>query len=79
MTKSTKTATVSLSSIYTKYAAKREIDTTRAAKLVRARLRSNFEKVCELDSNVAKVKKSANDGNRWPAEVNAEVADFILG
>ena len=68
---------VTLSSIYAKQAAKRSIDTTRAAKLVRSRLRSNFAKVCELSPNVAKVKQSANDGNRWPTHVTQELAEFI--
>lgn len=83
-TKATKTAakatsTITLSSVYAKYAAKKDIDTTRAAKLVRSRLRSNFDKVCEFDSGVRLLKKSANDGNRWPATVSKELADFILG
>ena len=72
------TNTVTLSSVYAKVAAKRSIDTTRAAKLVRSRLRSNFAKVCELDTNVAKVKSAANDGNRWPSDISRELADFIL-
>lgn len=85
-TKSPKTAskaskatvsTVTLSSVYAKYASKRDIDTTRAAKLVRARLRSNFDKVCELDPNIAKIKSKANDGNRWPADISKPLAEFL--
>lgn len=78
-TKSTPKApkTVKLSAVYATYAAKRDIDTTRAAKLVRARLRSNFDKVVTLDPNIAKVKSKANDGNRWPAEISKALADFI--
>lgn len=74
----TNTTTVKLSAVYAKYATKRDIDTTRAAKLVRARLRSNFPKVIELDPSIAKVKSKANDGNRWPAEISKPLADFIL-
>lgn len=69
--------TVKLSAVYATYAAKRDIDTTRAAKLVRARLRSNFDQVVKLDPNIAKVKSKANDGNRWPAEISKALADFI--
>lgn len=72
-----KSTTVTLSSVYAKYAAKRSIDTTRAAKLVRARLRTNFAKVCELDPNVAKVKSKANDGNRWPSTISKSLAEFL--
>lgn len=71
--------TVTLSSIYAAVASRKSIDTTRAAKLVRSRLRSNFEKVCELSPNVTQVKQSANDGNRWPTEVTTDLRDFILG
>lgn len=72
------TSMVTLSSVYAKVAAKRSIDTTRAAKLVRSRLRSNFAEVCKLSPNVTKVKQAANDGNRWPSEVTRELSDFIL-
>lgn len=71
--------TVKLSSIYATVASRKGIDTTRAAKLVRSRLRSNFAKVCELSPNVTQAKQSANDGNRWPAEVTRELSDFLLG
>lgn len=69
---------VTLSSVYAGVAAKRSIDTTRAAKLVRSRLRSNFAKVCELSPNVKQAKQSANDGNRWPTHVTKELRDFVL-
>lgn len=68
---------VTLSSVYAKHASKRSIDTTRAAKLVRSRLRSNFAKVCELDPNITKVKQSANAGNRWPTHITKELAEFL--
>lgn len=73
----TATKTVKLSSVYAKYATKRSIDTTRAAKLVRSRMRSNFDRVCELDPNIAKAKEKANDGNRWPADISKDLADFL--
>lgn len=68
---------VALSSVYVKYAKARDIDTTRAAKLVRARLRSNFDKVCELDPNIAKVKTASNDGNHWPPVISKKLAKFL--
>jgi hypothetical protein len=70
---------VTLSSVYATVASRKSIDTTRAAKLVRSRLRSNFAKVCELSPNVTKAKQSANDGNRWPTHVTRDLAEFILG
>jgi len=72
-----KTNDVTLSSVYAKVASKKSIDTTRAAKLVRSRMRSNFDKVVELSPNVAKAKQSANDGNRWPTHVTRELHDFL--
>lgn len=68
---------VTLSSVYAKHAAKRSIDTTRAAKLVRSRLRSNFAEVCKLSPNVTKAKQSANDGNRWPTHITKDLADYL--
>lgn len=70
---------VTLSSVYAAKAAKSNIDTTRAAKLVRSRLRGNFAEVCKLSPNVAKAKKAANDGNRWPTHITRDLAKFILG
>jgi hypothetical protein len=49
------------------HARKRNIDTTRAGKELRAKARREFDKLCKLDSALAKAKSSANDGNRWPA------------
>jgi hypothetical protein len=55
----------------------RGIDTSRAAKDVRGRLRANFDKVCKLDPSIRKAKDAANDGNRWPA-MNEKVYQFVL-
>lgn len=73
------TPDVKLSSIYATVASRKSIDTTRAAKLVRSRLRGNFAKVCELSPNVTQHKQSANDGNRWPTHVTSDLAEFLLG
>lgn len=61
----------------TMLAARRGIDTSRAAKDVRRRLRANFANVVKLDPRVSEFKKSANDGNRWPV-VNGKVAALVL-
>lgn len=58
-------------------ASRRGIDTSRAAKDVRRRLRANFANVVKLDPRVSEFKKNANDGNRWPV-VNGKVAAMIL-
>lgn len=55
----------------------RNIDTSRAAKEIRGKLRANFDTVTKLDPAIRKAKDSANDGNRWPA-MNAKVRDFVL-
>lgn len=73
-----KSTTVKLSYVYAKRAESGNIDTTRAAKLVRARMRANFGKMCELSPNIKQAKQSAKDGNRWPAEITREAADFLL-
>lgn len=70
--------TVTLSSVYASYAAKREIDTTRAAKLVRSKLRGNFENVCKLSPNVKQHKQAANDKKPWPKEITRELSEFLL-
>jgi hypothetical protein len=72
-----KASSVTLSSVFARYAAKRSIDTTRAGKLVRAKLRANFAEVCKLDPNVAKVKTRANDGNRWPTHISAKLSEYL--
>ncbi len=60
----------------TTLAGKRNIDATKAAKLVRSKLRANFAAVAAADPVVAQAKSAANDGNRWPA-MNADVFAFV--
>jgi hypothetical protein len=60
------------------HAKARKIDTTRAGKEVRAKARREFDKLVKLDPALAKVKSSANDGNRWPA-LNANATAHLLG
>jgi hypothetical protein len=77
-TQKTTTANVKLSSVYAKRASDGNIDTTRAAKLIRAKMRSNFDTMCELSPNIKQSKKAAADGNRWPSEITREAAQFLL-
>jgi hypothetical protein len=75
-TRKPKAERMSVSQIAVQRAKVRNIDTSRAAKEVRSRLRANFDAVCKLDPTVAKVKSAANDGNRWPA-LNMRVVEEL--
>jgi hypothetical protein len=70
---------VTLSSVYASKAKALNIDTTRAAKLVRSRMRSNFAAMVKADARIGKAKKAANDGNRWPKAINRKAAAIALG
>ena len=71
----TKKYTVSAMAI--ERAKRKNIDTSKAAKEIRSRLRANFDTIVKLDPSVSKVKSAPNDGNRWPA-MNAKVREFII-
>lgn len=73
------TSMVKLSSVYATVASRKGTDTTAAAKVVRGKLRANFDTAKKLSPNVAKAKKSANDGNRWPSVITRDLAKFLLG
>ncbi len=70
--------TFTVSQLAAMYAADRDIDTSRAGKMIRSKLRANFDTVCKLDPSVRKIKSNANDGNRWPA-MNDDVRKLALG
>lgn len=70
-------ARTDFSKIIAMHARKRNIDTTRAGKELRAKARREFDKLTKLDPALAKVKTSANDGNRWPA-LNANATKHLL-
>lgn len=61
-----------------KVASKKGIDTTKAAKLVRSKLRANFDVVAKNDATVRNAKSAANDGNRWPTNMNASTFAFVV-
>lgn len=67
---------LTVSQIAVQRAKVRNIDTSRAAKEVRSRLRANFDTVCKLDPTVSKAKSAANDANRWPA-LNMRVVEEL--
>lgn len=69
--------TYSVSQMAAKVASSKNIDTTKAAKLVRSKLRANFNDVRKACPSVAKAKSAANDGNRWPTDMNAAVFAFV--
>ena len=70
--------TYSVSQMAAALASKKGIDTTRAAKLVRSKLRGNFADVRATCKSVAKAKDAANDGNRWPTDMDAAVYAFVV-
>jgi hypothetical protein len=73
----TKSERTDFTKIIAAHAKRRNIDTTRAGKEVRAKARREFDKLCKLDPALAKVKSAANDGNRWPA-LNAQASAHLL-
>lgn len=54
------------------------IDSSRAAKEIRGRLRANFDAVVKMQPSVGKAKSAANDGNRWPAISTTVVRELKL-
>lgn len=77
-TRKPKSETVTLSSVYASHAAKRNSNTTDAAKLVRSKLRGNFENACKLSPNIKDHKQAPNDGKPWPKEITRELAEMLL-
>jgi hypothetical protein len=73
----TKSERTDFTKIIAAHAKKRNIDTTRAGKEVRAKARREFAHLCKLDPSLAKVKSAANDGNRWPA-LNGKAREYLL-
>jgi hypothetical protein len=57
--------TVSLSTVVARHAEKRGIESTKAGKAIRSRLRSHFDDYSER-FNYPGDGKSNRDGNRWP-------------
>lgn len=72
------TKAVAFSSIHVGFAKVKGIDATRAAKLNRSYIRSNFEDVCAAWPELRKSQKSNRDGNRYPTTIPANVAKMIV-
>jgi hypothetical protein len=70
--------TVPFSSLHTKYATKASIDVTRAAKLNRSFIRSNFDAIVKAWPELSKSQKINRDNNRYPTTIPAPVAEAIL-
>jgi hypothetical protein len=66
---------VTYASVITKLANTKDIDTTRAGKLLRRRVRDNFDHAL-VKSWIGNTKKN-RDGNRYPATMPAALADVL--
>lgn len=69
---------VKLSSCHVKFAQAKGIDVTRAAKLNRSYMRSNYDVLVKMWPALKSSQKVNRDGNRWPEMVPAKVADMIV-
>jgi hypothetical protein len=69
---------VPFSSCHVTFAKAKGIDVTRAAKLNRSYVRSNFDAVAKVWPELRKSQKVNRDGNRYPSMVPAKVADMIV-
>lgn len=69
---------VTLSSCHVKFGARKGVDVTRAAKLNRSYMRSNYDALLKLWPALRASHKANRDGNRWPDTIPAKVADMIV-
>ncbi len=69
---------VAFGSIHVRTAKSRNVDVTRAAKLNRSYIRSNFDELVKVWPELKKSGKDNRDGNRYPATIPAKVADMIV-
>jgi len=69
---------VPFSSLHVTYARVKGIDTTKAGKLNRGFIRSNFEVIAKAWPELRASQKINRDGNRYPQTVPAHVADAII-
>ena len=69
---------VKTSSLHVRYANVKGIDVTRAAKLNRSYMRSNWDALVKVWPDLRKSQKVNRDGNRWPETCPAHVADMIV-
>jgi hypothetical protein len=69
---------VKLSSCHVRFATSKGIDVTRAAKLNRSYIRSNFDTVVKMWPELRKSQKQNRDSNRYPDTIPAKLADMIV-
>jgi hypothetical protein len=69
---------VPFSSIHVTFAKTKGVDVTKAAKLNRSYIRSNFEPLCKVWPELRKSQKINRDGNRYPAMIPVKAADMIV-
>ena len=69
---------VKTSSIHARFASQKGIDTTRAAKLNRSFIRSNFDVIAKHWPALRASQKQNRDSNRYPDMMPAKVADAIV-
>ena len=78
MATATSHKSVAFSHLHVQFAQAKSIDTTRAAKLNRSFIRSNFDALAKAWPELRTSHKSNRDGNRYPATVPANVAKAIV-
>lgn len=64
--------------IHTMFAQKKGVDTTKAGKLNRSFIRSNFDVIAKAWPELAKSGKNNKDGNRYPSHMPITVANAIV-
>lgn len=69
---------VPFSNIHVAFGKAKGVDVTRAAKLNRSYIRSNFDDVCRVWPELRTSHKANRDGNRYPQTIPANVADMIV-
>ena len=69
---------VTFSSCHVRFATAKGIDVTRAAKLNRSYVRSNFDTLVKVWPALRKSQKVNRDSNRYPDTIPAAVADMIV-
>jgi hypothetical protein len=72
------TKLVPFSSCHVTFAKAKGIDVTRAGKLNRSYVRSNFEALAKVWPDLRKSQKINRDGNRYPAQIPANIAEMIV-
>lgn len=69
---------VKTSSLHVKFASRKGVDVTRAAKLNRSYIRGNFDVIVKQWPALAKSQKQNRDSNRYPDTIPAKLAEQIV-